>query len=155
RARRLRSDEADDDPDPAGRHPPCAGAARLPSRRDVAGGSRPHHCLVSSPSRRHDPPGRNCPGDPRPSGEPLRVRGWHAFAGGEGMIFDSLRERLFYESLRIRKVEERIVALYPSDRIQSPVHLSIGQEAVAVGTCAALEPEDLVFGSYRSHAFYL
>lgn len=71
------------------------------------------------------------------------------------MIFDSLRERLLYETLRIRKVEERIVALYPSDRIQSPVHLSIGQEAVAVGTCAALEPDDLVFGSYRSHAFYL
>jgi pyruvate dehydrogenase E1 component alpha subunit len=47
------------------------------------------------------------------------------------------------------------MALYPSDRIQSPVHLSIGQEAVAVGTCAALAPQDLVFGSYRGHAFYL
>lgn len=66
-----------------------------------------------------------------------------------------LDARLFRESLRIRLVELRIIQLYPSDKIQSPVHLSIGQEAVAAGTCAALRPEDLVFGSYRSHAFYL
>ena len=46
-----------------------------------------------------------------------------------------LREPLLRAALRIRLVEERIIALYPSDRIQSPVHLSIGQEAVAVGVC--------------------
>jgi TPP-dependent pyruvate/acetoin dehydrogenase alpha subunit len=57
--------------------------------------------------------------------------------------------------LLIRLVEERIVELYPSDRIQSPVHLSIGQEAVAVGLCAVLRPDDLVFATYRSHAFYI
>lgn len=63
--------------------------------------------------------------------------------------------QLFHSALRIRLVELRIIQLYPSDRIQSPVHLSIGQEAVAAGACAALRPTDLVFGSYRSHAFYL
>lgn len=62
----------------------------------------------------------------------------------------------FYASLyRIRRVEERIAEVYPSDRIQSPVHLSIGQEAISVGVCEALEPEDIVFGSYRCHALYL
>ncbi len=66
-----------------------------------------------------------------------------------------LDPQLLYETLRIRLVELRIIQLYPSDKIQSPVHLSIGQEAVAAGACAALLPEDLVFGSYRSHAFYL
>jgi pyruvate dehydrogenase E1 component alpha subunit len=66
-----------------------------------------------------------------------------------------LREELLYRALRIRRVEERIIQLYPSDRIQSPVHLSIGQEAVAVGACHALTPDDLLFCSYRSHAFYL
>jgi len=45
--------------------------------------------------------------------------------------------------------------LYPSDVIQSPVHLSIGQEAVAVGACHSLANNDLVFCTYRSHAFYL
>jgi TPP-dependent pyruvate/acetoin dehydrogenase alpha subunit len=66
-----------------------------------------------------------------------------------------LYSRMFYSALRIRLVELRIIQLYPSDRIQSPVHLSIGQEAVAAGACAALDLTDLVFGSYRSHAFYL
>jgi pyruvate dehydrogenase E1 component alpha subunit len=71
------------------------------------------------------------------------------------MTFANEYERLLYAALRIRLVEERVIALYPSDKIQSPVHLSIGQEAIAVGTCAALAPQDLVFGTYRGHAFYL
>ncbi len=62
----------------------------------------------------------------------------------------------FYRSLyRIRRVEEEVARVYPSDKIKSPVHLSIGQEAVAVGVCEALRPDDIVFCSYRSHASYL
>jgi TPP-dependent pyruvate/acetoin dehydrogenase alpha subunit len=62
----------------------------------------------------------------------------------------------FYRALyRIRRVEEEIAAVYPSDKIKSPVHLSIGQEAISVGVCEALRPDDVVFGSYRSHALYL
>ena len=68
---------------------------------------------------------------------------------------DDVYRRLFRTSLLIRLVEERIIELYPSDRIQSPVHLSIGQEAVAAGVCDALRPDDLVFATYRSHAFYI
>src|SRR5208337_3761799 len=64
-------------------------------------------------------------------------------------------EEFFYSALRIRLVEERIIELYPSDKIQSPVHLSIGQESVAVGICHSLLPSDLLFATYRSHAFYL
>jgi TPP-dependent pyruvate/acetoin dehydrogenase alpha subunit len=63
--------------------------------------------------------------------------------------------KLIRDAFRIRLVEERIIDLYPSDLIQSPVHLSIGQEAVAVGVCANLRPEDWVFINYRGHAFYL
>lgn len=68
---------------------------------------------------------------------------------------DDLYRRLFRTALLIRLVEEKIIELYPSDRIQSPVHLSIGQEAVAVGVCDALRPGDLVFATYRSHGFYI
>jgi len=64
-------------------------------------------------------------------------------------------EELFYQSLRIRMVEEKLIELYPADKIQSPVHLSIGQEAVASGLCRTLLPTDLLFATYRSHAFYL
>ncbi|MEB3197675.1 MAG: thiamine pyrophosphate-dependent dehydrogenase E1 component subunit alpha [Candidatus Sericytochromatia bacterium] len=68
---------------------------------------------------------------------------------------ESLRESLLYQCLRIRMVEEKIIELYPTDQIQSPVHLSIGQEAVAVGVCAHLRRDDWVFINYRGHAFYL
>jgi TPP-dependent pyruvate/acetoin dehydrogenase alpha subunit len=62
----------------------------------------------------------------------------------------------FYRALyRIRRVEEEISKIYPTDKIKSPVHLSIGQEAVAVGVCHSLSPDDVVFGSYRGHALYL
>src|SRR5476651_1697885 len=64
-------------------------------------------------------------------------------------------ETLFKRCLRIRLVEEAIIALYPRDLIQSPVHLSIGQEAVAVGSCEPLAVTDLLFTTYRGHAFYL
>jgi TPP-dependent pyruvate/acetoin dehydrogenase alpha subunit len=64
-------------------------------------------------------------------------------------------ERFYRSIYRIRRVEERIAEVYPTDKIQSPVHLSIGQEAVSVAVCEALEPDDVVFGTYRCHAFYL
>jgi TPP-dependent pyruvate/acetoin dehydrogenase alpha subunit len=64
-------------------------------------------------------------------------------------------DSLYRDLYRIRRVEEQIAAVYPTDVIKSPVHLSIGQEAVSVGVCAALRPDDVVFGTYRSHALYL
>lgn len=62
---------------------------------------------------------------------------------------------LYRSMLRIRRVEEEIVRLYPTDKIKSPVHLSIGQEAVASGVCENLRADDVVFGTYRGHALYL
>ena len=62
----------------------------------------------------------------------------------------------FYRSLYlIRRVEEEIARVYPTDKIKSPVHLAIGQEAVSVGLCEALRRDDVVSGTYRSHALYL
>jgi len=70
--------------------------------------------------------------------------------------FDSRLIKSLYSSLYlIRRTEEEIARLYPSDKIKSPVHLSIGQEAVSVGICQALRPGDVVFGTYRGHAMYL
>lgn len=64
-------------------------------------------------------------------------------------------EPLYRTLYRIRRVEEQIAAIYPSDKLKSPVHLSIGQEAVAAAFCAPLAREDIVFGTYRGHASYL
>lgn len=69
-----------------------------------------------------------------------------------GGITDARMYRCLY---LIRRVEEKIADVYPSDRIKSPVHLSIGQEAVSVGVCDVLDERDVVFGSYRGHALYL
>jgi len=64
-------------------------------------------------------------------------------------------EKLYRSLLRIRRTEEEIARVYSSDKIQSPVHLSIGQEAISVGICEAMERRDVVFGTYRCHAMYL
>jgi acetoin:2,6-dichlorophenolindophenol oxidoreductase subunit alpha len=61
-----------------------------------------------------------------------------------------------YRSLvLIRRVELKIEGLYPQDEMKVPVHLSLGQEAAAVGVCAHLRPEDYVFSNHRGHAHYL
>lgn len=64
-------------------------------------------------------------------------------------------ENLFYQMLRIRMIEEKIAGLYPEGQMRCPVHLCIGQEAVAVGVCSALEREDYVLSGHRSHGHYL
>jgi pyruvate dehydrogenase E1 component alpha subunit len=62
---------------------------------------------------------------------------------------------LYRLMLKIRLAEERVIALYPTDKIQSPVHLSIGQEGVAAGICLALSAQDHIHGTYRGHGIYI
>src|SRR5436190_21677729 len=66
-----------------------------------------------------------------------------------------MHERLYRSLYLTRRIEEEIARVYPKDKILSPVHLSTGQEAISVGVCDALRPDDVVFGSYRCHAMYL
>lgn len=66
-----------------------------------------------------------------------------------------LLKQLFYTMLRIRRVEEKIVELYPEQEMRCPVHLSIGQEAVAAGVCGTVTPTDAVFSNHRAHGHYL
>ena len=68
---------------------------------------------------------------------------------------DTLLERLFREMLRIRVIERRIAERYSEQEMRCPVHLSIGQEAVAVGVCAHLATTDKVMSAHRSHGHYL
>ena len=62
---------------------------------------------------------------------------------------------LYKLMLRIRRFEEKIVDVYCDQDMKTPVHLYIGQEAVAVGVCANLKSEDYVFSTHRSHGHYL
>ena len=68
---------------------------------------------------------------------------------------NSTSQELYFSMLRIRMVEEKIAELYPEQEMRCPVHLSIGQEAVAVGVCEHLDREDIVMSAHRAHAHYL
>jgi len=63
--------------------------------------------------------------------------------------------RLHYELLRIRRIETRLAELYKEQEMRTPAHFSVGQEAVAVGICAALSLRDVVYSGHRCHAHYL
>jgi len=53
--------------------------------------------------------------------------------------------------LAIRLFEDRIAALYSEQEMKCPVHLCIGEEAIAAGVCAHLKKEDYIFSTHRSH----
>lgn len=62
---------------------------------------------------------------------------------------------LFRELALIRRFEEYIESVYMTDILKTPVHLSIGQEAIAVGLCRQLKASDRLFTTYRNHAHYI
>jgi pyruvate dehydrogenase E1 component alpha subunit len=62
---------------------------------------------------------------------------------------------LYRSMLRIRRIEEEIERRYHQDQMKTPIHLVIGQEAAAVGCCAALTNADLLYSSHRTHGAYL
>ena len=55
----------------------------------------------------------------------------------------------------IRMAEQELADFYMKNKIMSFVHFYVGQEAVAVGVCDALEKDDRVLGNHRSHGHYL
>lgn len=57
--------------------------------------------------------------------------------------------------LRIRLTEEYIDNQYLDDEMKTPVHLYIGQEAIATGVCATLNNKDYIQSNHRSHGHYL
>ena len=62
---------------------------------------------------------------------------------------------LFRTMLLIRRFEEKIIEVYPAQDMKSPVHLYIGQEAIAAAVCAHLTPTDYLFTTHRSHGHFL
>jgi len=57
--------------------------------------------------------------------------------------------------LRIRLIEEGIAAHYAEQQMRCPVHLCIGQEAVAAGVCDLLGRDDQALSTHRAHGHYL
>jgi pyruvate dehydrogenase E1 component alpha subunit len=63
--------------------------------------------------------------------------------------------RLYREMLNIRRTEEQLARSYQSGNIPGACHTYIGQEAVAVGVCAQLTHDDVVFSTHRGHGHAL
>lgn len=83
--------------------------------------------------------------NPRCYTEPLDIGGCDPV-----LLRAQLRMMLF-----IRRVEEKIGDMLAAQKIPTPCHLGIGQEAIAVGVSEYLRPTDRVFGAHRSHAHFL
>lgn len=68
---------------------------------------------------------------------------------------EKLKHFLLYEMLRIRLAEEKIAELYPEQEMRCPIHLCVGEEAIAAGVCVNLKNKDIVMSNHRSHGHYL
>jgi acetoin:2,6-dichlorophenolindophenol oxidoreductase subunit alpha len=76
-------------------------------------------------------------------------------AGINDDIGEELRLRLYRMQLEIREAEQRAFDLFLQNLVKGTSHLSLGQEAVATGFAAAMQPGDLSFCTYRGHAHTL
>ena len=65
------------------------------------------------------------------------------------------RLRMYRMQVEIREAEQRAFDLFLQNLVKGTSHLSLGQEAVAAGCAAAMQPGDLSFCTYRGHAHTL
>lgn len=71
------------------------------------------------------------------------------------LIKNDVLLQCYRQMVRIRRIEEKIAALYGDQQMRCPVHLCIGQEGISVGVCSVLEKDDYVLSNHRSHGHYL
>lgn len=62
---------------------------------------------------------------------------------------------LYKSMLLTRKTEEALINFHPEQKMKTPFHLYIGQEAIATGICNGMKKKDLVFSYHRGHGHYL
>ncbi|HSI97494.1 MAG TPA: thiamine pyrophosphate-dependent dehydrogenase E1 component subunit alpha [Gaiellaceae bacterium] len=77
-----------------------------------------------------------------------------AGSGGRRVSEGTLRE-FFREMLLIRRFEEKVEERFRAGELPGFLHVAIGQEAVATGVCAALEPDDVIASTHRAHGHAL
>jgi acetoin:2,6-dichlorophenolindophenol oxidoreductase subunit alpha len=70
--------------------------------------------------------------------------------GGRGVSEEVLR-RFFREMLLIRRFEEKVEERFRAGELPGFLHVAIGEEATAVGVCAALERDDVIASTHRAH----
>ena len=73
----------------------------------------------------------------------------------ETKISNHILEELYTKMYKIRIFEERVAELLYKKEIICPVHLYVGQEAIAAGVCQNLNDNDYVFSTHRSHGHFI
>ena len=68
----------------------------------------------------------------------------------EGLDPAICRDAYFHMRL-IRRFEERVIELVNANQIAGVTHEYIGEEAIAVGTCSMLGPNDVITSTHRGH----
>ncbi len=76
-------------------------------------------------------------------------------ARSEGALSDKRLRELFREMLLIRRFEEKVEERFRAGELPGFLHVAIGQEAVASGVMAGLEPEDTIMSTHRAHGHTL
>jgi pyruvate dehydrogenase E1 component alpha subunit len=94
-----------------------------------------------------------------------KKRSTRAGNSGNGTVSDAARpsasvtdEQLlgWYRSMQlIRIFEEQVIALFQEGELPGFLHVAIGQEAIAVGVSAALDPSDYIGSTHRAHGHVL
>ncbi|MPZ51841.1 MAG: thiamine pyrophosphate-dependent dehydrogenase E1 component subunit alpha [Acidimicrobiia bacterium] len=64
-------------------------------------------------------------------------------------------EQAYRAMARIRQFEEMCLELKSGGEIPGSIHLAVGQEAIPVGACSQLGPDDAVTATYRGHGWAL
>jgi TPP-dependent pyruvate/acetoin dehydrogenase alpha subunit len=72
-----------------------------------------------------------------------------------GAVSTELLRELFREMLLIRHFEEKVEELFRAGELPGFLHVAIGQEAVAVGVCRALQENDVIASTHRAHGHTL
>ncbi|MCR4406807.1 MAG: pyruvate dehydrogenase (acetyl-transferring) E1 component subunit alpha [Anaerolineae bacterium] len=66
-------------------------------------------------------------------------------------LSETKKRELLRQMYTIRAFEEKAEQLYAMGKVHGTMHLSIGMEASAVGSIAALRPDDLILSTHRGH----
>src|SRR4029079_14128281 len=73
----------------------------------------------------------------------------------ERTVSDELLRDFFREMLLIRRFEEKVEERFLAGAVHGFLHVAIGQEAVAVGVCRAMEDGDVFASTHRAHGHTL
>ncbi len=70
-------------------------------------------------------------------------------------IEESKLVEMYRMMVRVRRFEESALKLYSEGKIHATLHLSIGQEASAVGACLALNKDDYITTTHRGYGYVI